>query len=115
MRLSAFCAASGQTTPSSAALDPGERGARVRELVNELQIAEATINDVGLAEPDCSEVRGTLLVNGTSYRILSRLCMRTDSTFIAEAIFSAKADEAGAGYFVASLTRSDNSQSARVP
>jgi hypothetical protein len=115
MRLSAFCAASGQTASTSAALDPKERAGRVLALVNELQIVGATINDVGPVGPDCSEVHGTLLVNGTSYRILSRLCMRSDSTFIAEAIFSTKTDEENAGSFVASLQHADNSASARVP
>jgi hypothetical protein len=104
MRLSAFCAVSGEPV-SDTALDPAERGLRVRALVNNLQIADAAINDVGLSAPDCSEVRGTMLVNTISYEIVARLCMRADSTFIAEAIFAQSSDEASAAAFLASLKR----------
>jgi len=104
MRLSAFCAVSADPA-SDTVLDPVERGLRIRALVNNLQIAGPAINDVGVSAPDCSEVRGTMLVNAVGYRIVARLCMRTESTFIAEAIFSQSRAEASATSFIASMKR----------
>jgi hypothetical protein len=104
MRLSAFCAVSADPV-SDTVLDPVERGLRIRALVNSLQIGDAAINDVGLSAPDCSEVHGTMLVNTISYKIVARLCMRADSTFIAEAIFAQGSDEASASAFIAGVKR----------
>jgi hypothetical protein len=109
-RLSAFCAA--PAVPSPAALAPAERQARIRALVNDLQISEPSINDAAPVGPDCSEVRGTMLVNAISYRIVARLCMQADSTFIAEAIFGAAGNEASAGSFIASVKRTATASNA---
>jgi hypothetical protein len=102
VRFSAACIATATGQPVQP-LRPSEASLRMAQMARALGVKDATIHPLAKLGANCGQVEGTLGDGAAPYRIASRICIAAGSTFIAETIARAGAEDDTARKFLESV------------
>jgi len=104
-RMDALCIrAATDFAPGTAPLpDPAASLGKIEEITKALTIRDAEIRPLPVLGPECGEVRGFLDSPQGRYQIAARLCVASNSTFIAEAIYANPQSDPAPGKFLETM------------